>query len=115
MRYGSGAVLRGVSALAVAGLMAGALGCGGGSGSKNTTPPPASANSVALTVDGGPPGLTYNNGNVAFASLTVCVPGSTTQCQTIDHLLLDTGSSGIRVLASVLDPALLAALPQSTP
>jgi hypothetical protein len=40
--------------------------------------------------------------NAAFTSVTLCVPGSTTQCQTIDGVLVDTGSSGFRVLASAL-------------
>jgi len=40
--------------------------------------------------------------NVAFVTVTVCVPGSTTQCQTIDHVQVDTGSSGLRIISSVL-------------
>jgi hypothetical protein len=40
--------------------------------------------------------------NAAFTSVTICVPGSSTQCQTIDGILVDTGSTGLRVLASVL-------------
>jgi len=40
--------------------------------------------------------------NSLYVSVTVCLPGSTTQCQTIDHVLLDTGSSGLRLLASAL-------------
>ncbi len=58
-------------------------------------------NTLPIVVDAGPAGLqsTYVNG--AFASVTICVPG-TTSCQTIDHLLVDTGSSGVRVLDSVL-------------
>ena len=39
--------------------------------------------------------------NEAFTSVTVCVPNTTT-CQTIDHVLVDTGSSGLRLLSSVL-------------
>jgi Protein of unknown function (DUF3443) len=37
-----------------------------------------------------------------FTSVTVCVPGSTTSCQTIDHIQVDTGSYGLRLLAPVL-------------
>jgi len=99
MRYGESVVVRGMSALVLVGLTVCALGCS--SGGSGTNPPPVSgANVVALTVDGGPPGLPFNNGNVAFASLTVCVPGSTSQCQPIDHLLVDTGSFGLRLLSS---------------
>ncbi|MFZ0639981.1 MAG: DUF3443 family protein [Candidatus Acidiferrales bacterium] len=42
----------------------------------------------------------YTNG--AFTSVTVCVPGSTTQCQTIGGILVDTGSEGLRILSSQL-------------
>ncbi len=53
--------------------------------------------------DGGPGGKSIK---VWFGTVTVCRPGSQTQCQTIDHLLLDTGSTGLRVLSSVLSPTL---------
>ncbi len=53
-------------------------------------------NIVPVTVDAGPTN-SYING--AFASVTICVPGTAT-CQTIDHLLVDTSSSGVRLLAS---------------
>ena len=53
-------------------------------------------NVVPVTVDAGPAN-SYVNG--AFASVTICVPGTAT-CQTIDHLLVDTGSAGVRLLAS---------------
>ena len=54
-----------------------------------------------LTVDAGPQPQTFTTINEAFTSVTVCVPNSTT-CQTIDHVLVDTGSSGLRLLSSVL-------------
>ncbi|BAN22897.1 putative uncharacterized protein [Caballeronia insecticola] len=37
-------------------------------------------------------------------SVTICVPGTNT-CQTIDKIQVDTGSHGLRVLASALDPS----------
>jgi len=37
--------------------------------------------------------------NGAFVTVTVCVPG-TANCQAIDHVLVDTGSSGLRLLAN---------------
>jgi hypothetical protein len=49
-----------------------------------------------VTVDKGPVGATAFN--VPFVSVTVCRPG-TSICQTIDHILLDTGSYGLRLLA----------------
>ncbi len=64
-------------------------------------------NVAALTVDAGPSG---SDVNILYTDVTICMPGSTTQCQTIDHIIVDTGSSGLRVLAGVLSPA-LAGLP----
>ncbi len=58
-------------------------------------------NSLPLTVDAGPQPQSFTTINEAFTSVTVCVPNSTT-CQTIDHVLVDTGSSGLRLLSSVL-------------
>lgn len=59
------------------------------------------SNSIPIVVDAGPPGLQFTYVNGAFATVTLCVPG-TTNCQTIDHMLVDTGSSGVRVVDSVL-------------
>jgi hypothetical protein len=49
--------------------------------------------------------------NMLQASVTICVPGTTT-CQTIDNIQVDTGSQGLRIIASVLSPSL--ALPAVT-
>jgi Protein of unknown function (DUF3443) len=51
-----------------------------------------------VNVDGGPT-KTYPNGG--FTSVTICAPG-TTSCRVIDGILVDTGSVGLRVLASAL-------------
>jgi len=66
------------------------------------------ANSVPLTVDSGPNG---NALNIPFVSVKVCVPGSNVNCTTIDHIEVDTGSSGLRIIASQLGGL---ALPQVT-
>jgi hypothetical protein len=66
---------------------------------KNVVAPPAD-NVAEVSVDYGLPDIGYLNG--LFAKVTVCVPGSTSDCQTIDHVLVDTGSSGLRLLGSVL-------------
>lgn len=92
-------------------FMAGALAaCGGGGGGGTSTPVPSTyvanqSNAVMLTVDNGPSGSGYNV-NRLYTSVTVCQSGSTTRCQTIDHVLVDTGSTGLRLLHSVLDPTL---------
>ena len=88
--------------------------CGGGGYGRVTTPPPPTQtiatpgppNVEILTVDAGPAGGV----NTAFVSVQVCVPGTTT-CQTIDHVEVDTGSIGLRILADV--PFTLT-LPQAT-
>lgn len=83
-------------------LFAGACGGSGSSPSQTQTPPPTGANVATLTVNAGPAGI-YANG--AFTSVTVCTPGTST-CQTIDGVLVDTGSSGLRLLSSALTVSL---------
>ena len=109
---------------AVFALLLAACGGGGGSASPSastaststqtatttsTTTAPATqalaANVAAVTVDSGVTDVP----NMPFVSVTVCAPGST-QCQTIDHVLVDTGSWGLRVFASQLPASV--ALPQ---
>ncbi|HYA65816.1 MAG TPA: DUF3443 family protein, partial [Burkholderiaceae bacterium] len=43
--------------------------------------------------------------NAPYTSVTICMPGTggTGSCQTIDHVLVDTGSAGLRLMASVLN------------
>jgi hypothetical protein len=65
---------------------------------------------VGAVVDSGPKCVGYTNG--LFVSATLCEPG-TTNCQTIDHLLVDTGSVGVRVLESELRVTLPAAMSTS--
>jgi hypothetical protein len=88
-------------------LAAGAAvsGCSGGSSSSTMPPasPSPSANVQPINVTTGPAVAAGSLAtNSAFTSVTICVPGSTTECQTIDGILVDTGSTGLRVLASVL-------------
>ncbi len=79
-----------------------AISCGGGGSTLSAPPPPVippGSNVVDLVVSGGPNG---NSVNSLFTTVTVCVPGSTTQCQTIDNILVDTGSYGLRLLVPPL-------------
>ena len=76
-------------------------GCKGGSTLAAGGAGAATLNTTALTVDGGPaaaPGAI----NHAYVTVTVCAPGSKTQCASIDHVLLDTDSVGLRLVGSVL-------------
>jgi len=85
--------------------------CGGGSGDHQNIAP-AATNVQAISVNGGPTG---NYANGVFATVTVCIP-STSSCQSIDDVLVDTGSYGLRLLSSGGGGALTLALPtQSGP
>src|ERR1700736_1137304 len=84
------------------------VGCGGGgssvTGGGGSTTPPSGANVQAVTVDSGPTSIASSNNpavNTLYTKVTVCVPGTST-CQDIDHIQVDTGSSGLRILASAL-------------
>jgi hypothetical protein len=78
---------------------------GGGASDDGSTP---DANVVAITVDAGTNGQAFN---LPFVTVTVCVPGTST-CQQVDHVLVDTGSFGLRLDASALDAQI--ALPKLT-
>jgi Protein of unknown function (DUF3443) len=79
------------------------IACGGSGGTDSTgTPSSPPPNVQPLTVDGGPTG---DSGNAPFTTITVCVPGGA-QCQTIGGILVDTGSSGLRLFSSVLTVSL---------
>jgi hypothetical protein len=54
-----------------------------------------------VTVGFGPLGAAGGYVNGIFTSVTVCAP-STTNCQTVDDVLVDTGSVGLRILNSAL-------------
>ena len=92
--------------------------CGGGGGSGGSSNPPLASgvclapsastpanpasNAIPITVENWQcNGTPVGNVNTPYVSVTVCQPGTTT-CQTIDHVLLDTGSFGLRILASTL-------------
>ena len=108
-------------ALAPIAVILSVVGCGGSSGTAGTagtattpTQPlmPTGSNVAMITVDAGP---STANGiasvNTPFVSVTVCVPG-TTSCQTIDHVEVDTGSYGLRILSSAMSSSFV--LPQQT-
>ena len=89
-----------VGTLLVAGLLSACI------GNKNPTPPSTNSaaptpNVMPLAVDAGPSAATGQI-NHAYVTVKVCAPGSQTQCANIDHVLLDTGSSGLRLVRSVL-------------
>ncbi|QDZ27844.1 DUF3443 domain-containing protein [Noviherbaspirillum sp. UKPF54] len=99
--------MRLISAFLSCALIASLAACGGGGGSDSAAPSsntsvssPASATSnvMAVSVELGP----SNNVNIPYVTVTVCEPGSEVRCRSIDHVLLDTGSNGLRLFASAL-------------
>jgi hypothetical protein len=102
-------------------------GCGGGGGGGTTTtgPTPPSTpptqsmatagppNVESMTIDTGPAGLSPPAVNTAYISVTICVPGTQT-CETIDHVEIDTGSIGLRLLASAVGTLPLPAVTDAT-
>lgn len=70
----------------------------------------AGPNVQAISVDTGPTGV--NAVDIPYTSVTVCTPGSATACTTIDHIEVDTGSYGLRIMASTLPASV--DLPQET-
>lgn len=74
-------------------------GGGGGNGSQ-VIATPGPPNVETLTVDGGPTQLTTTAVNTAYITVTVCMPdGKFDNCQNIDHIEVDTGSIGLRIIA----------------
>jgi hypothetical protein len=71
-------------------------------------------NMAPLYVDGNPCN-SFAIPNVAFTNIKICPRGSQTKCQVIDHVIVDTGSDGLRIGYSVLNPNLLAAMPNVQP
>jgi hypothetical protein len=90
-------------------------GCGGTAMSSATsstpvttpTSPSAVNNSAAIVAGGGP----TNNVNGVYTTVTLCTPG-TSNCATINGVLVDTGSTGLRILSSALPSGF--SLPQQT-
>jgi hypothetical protein len=79
--------------------------CVGGNGTAAITKPVVpTLNTLALTVDSGP-AAAAGQINHAYVTVKVCASGSQTQCASIDHILLDTGSVGLRLVRSVLTAA----------
>lgn len=110
----------------LAGFLVSIAGCGGGSGANfagisggtsgggSGGTGGSGLNTVPVIVDAGPQAA-GGTVNTLYTTVTICAPGSTTECQTIDHVQVDTGSTGLRVLASALGAGIVPAqLPQAT-
>ena len=87
-------------------------GSGGGTSANSSSPPSSSTPALAsnqqlVTISANP---FTNAPNVPMTSVTICVP-NTTNCQTIPNVLVDTGSSGLRLQASALNSTFAALAP----
>lgn len=63
-------------------------------------PPPSIPNVLPVTVNAG-----NNSLNIISASVTVCMPGTST-CQTVNNVMVDTGSTGLRLFSDTLSLSL---------
>lgn len=78
-------------------------GVGGGAGPELSVDQPTGDNTLEIVVDKGPAGgFSFGVTNLPYVSVTVCAPGAPARCVTVDHVFLDTGSIGFRVLRSAV-------------
>ena len=81
--------------------------CGGGGGgsivtSVGTTSTSSVNNVQPVVVDYGPTGQLGNAPpNILYTTIILCTPGTTT-CQSIDHVQIDTGATGLRIISSAI-------------
>ena len=80
-------------------LLSACGGGGGGGGASAPVQPVLLANELAMTVERWSGNTKFPN--QGYVSVQLCLPQTNT-CQTIDHVLVDTGSYGLRVLSSAL-------------
>jgi hypothetical protein len=99
--FGAAAVISLLAGCGGGGDSGGSGGGGGGGPSTNNTAP--------ITVNAG----VAHVANIPTVSVTVCAPGSTTNCQTVNNILIDTGSYGLRLVSGAVSQV-LSSLPPST-
>lgn len=94
--------------------------CGGSASSGGGTPsgggfnpctpysatPPSAHNVVNVSIDC----AVFGAVNEPFISVTLCEPSNTSNCLTVDHILVDTGSTGLRIFAAPSTTAALSTL-----
>ncbi|MEX3972002.1 DUF3443 family protein [Paraburkholderia caribensis] len=89
---------------------------GTGTSGNNDTPPPAPVADNIVPINIFSDYTDYRVVNMPYVSVTFCAPGKqgASQCATVDHMLLDTGSVGVRVIASAFDASFAGKLPMQT-
>jgi hypothetical protein len=75
------------------------IGSNNTNGSGGSATPASGGNTLSIRVD-----KSANNVNVLLASIKICVPGAqgSPQCATVDNMLVDTGSTGVRIAARAI-------------
>jgi hypothetical protein len=68
-----------------------------GTATVTVNPGTSAPNVAAIIVDNGPAPTQFSSVNVPYVTVRVCGP---TTCQDIDHVQVDTGSEGLRLLSS---------------
>ena len=103
-------------------LALGLAACGGGNSSTTTiiggasgvgvsVDTPTGPNTTEVVVDAGPGGgFAAAATNLPYVTVTVCEPAPSTRCVEIDHVFLDTGSIGLRLLRSTVQALALPAV-----
>jgi hypothetical protein len=93
--------------------------CGGGGGGSSSSSPSVSSPTVVNTDSCGPASGAVSGSdnvlpvtvsscglvatvNMPYVDVTICAPGSSTDCKTIGYVLLDTASYGLRIFSSAL-------------
>lgn len=116
-----GTLVRRILVVAMAIAMGCVIGCGGGgssssssstgsssssSSSSTQTIASAASNVASIIVDCGPASICNTDDsavNLAYVTVTVCVPSDPSDCQTFDHIQVDTQSYGLRLIADATD------------
>ncbi|MGV2288311.1 DUF3443 family protein [Trinickia sp. YCB016] len=95
-------LIQGLGVLGFAAAISLFAGCGGGGGgggsSSSGGSTPSVSNSTTVTVNSGVSGVP----NIPTVSVTICAPGSTTNCQTVNNIQVDTESFGLRVVSGAV-------------
>jgi uncharacterized protein DUF3443 len=84
-------------------------GCGGGGGGGSSAPAPVKPDVTGAADNVQPVSVELQAANpinnILFTTITVCAPNSS-NCQQIDHIAVDTASTGLRIVSSALASSL---------
>jgi hypothetical protein len=108
-------LLKWPAGLALLAALALVQGCGGSGGDTARVATATTGTNTVVRSGANVQPISVNSGlggtvNLAFTSVTLCVPGGN-DCAVIDNVLIDTGSSGLRIMSEAI-PATLALLQQ---